>query len=362
MGQFTSPSLLTNVTNPPPAGQVWSELHFVLPTLAAASSTAYRVALAPENATSTAHRFAWIDSSRPKADGAEYGEDSRELQLAGRPVVRYMHTKLDETTPAARQATYKPYHHVYDPSGKRYLTKGPGGVFPHHRGIFFGFNRISYGEGRKADTWHCRNGENQSHQAVVVEEAGPVLGRHRVTIHWNGQKQDTFAIETRELTAYQVPGGTLLEFASRLESQVGSVRLDGDPQHAGVQFRATQDVPDKTADQTYYLRPDGRGLAGKFRNWPGDKAHVNLPWNALSFVVDAQRYTCCFLDRPQNPKEARFSERNYGRFGSYFEYSLDTSRPLEVSYRFWLQAGEMEVADVERLAADFTQAVAVQVK
>jgi len=40
---------------------------------------------------------------------------------------------------------------------------------------------------------------------------------------------------------------------------------------------------------------------------------------------------------PRNPKEARFSERDYGRFGSYFEYDLDEGKPLTVNYRLWLQ-------------------------
>jgi hypothetical protein len=79
-------------------------------------------------------------------------------------------------------------------------------------------------------------------------------------------------------------------------------------------------------------------------------------------VVDDQRYTACFLDRPQNPKEARFSERDYGRFGSYFEYELTPQRPLDVRYRFWLQAGEMQESQVAALAADFVQPIQVTLR
>ncbi len=285
-----------------------------------------------------------------------------ELSFTGRPVLRYMHAALDETTKDTRSATFKPYHHVYDPTGKILLTKGPGGLFPHHRGVFYGFNRISYGDGKKADVWHCNTGEYQSHEQFVSAEAGPVLGRHVCRIAWHGQGGEVFAEELRELTAYNTPGGTLIEFASRLESKVGKLRLDGDPQHAGFQFRATQEVPDKTAKLTYYLRPDGKGEPGKFRNWDAkirDPKTVNLPWHALSFVVNDQRYTCCYLDRLENPKEARSSERDYGRFGSYFEYDLDSVRPLDVNYRLWLQEGEMTGEQVQRLADDFVQPVKV---
>jgi hypothetical protein len=220
--------------------------------------------------------------------------------------------------------------------------------------LYYGFNRISYAGGKKsADTWHCNKGEFQSHEVVVASEAGPVLGRHLVRIAWHGQDKAVFAEELREMTAWNTPGGLAIEFASRLESKAGPVKLDGDPQHAGFQFRASQEVPDKTKAQTYYLRPDGKDKPGSFRNWPGNKDHANLPWNALSFVLGDQRFTCCYLDRPQNPKEARYSERDYGRFGSYFEYTIDDGKPLDLNYRVWLQAGEMDVAGVQRLADDF---------
>ena len=44
------------------------------------------------------------------------------------------------------------------------------------------------------------------------------------------------------------------------------VRLDGDPQHAGFHFRANAEV-EKTKNETYFLRPDGKGEKGKEVNW-----------------------------------------------------------------------------------------------
>ncbi len=164
------------------------------------------------------------------------------------------------------------------------------------------------------------------------------------------------------MTVYNIPGGTLLDFASRVESKVGKVKLDGDPQHAGFHFRADNEVAEKTKAQTYFLRPDGKGKPGETRNWPAQKDHVNLPWNAMSFVLGGERYTALYLDHPANPKEARFSERDYGRFGSYFEYELDEKKPLEVRYRLWLQKGEMTVAEAARLSADFVEPPTVRVE
>lgn len=354
--QLTLPSLLAKPAAT--AGeQAAAEIVFVLPKLAAGETATLKAEVtdeAPSEGSGSKKTFAWNDTAGKYTD----------LTFDGQPVLRYMYASLDESSADARHATMKPYHHVYDPSGKRLLTKGPGGLFPHHRGLFLGFNRISYGpEGKqKADTWHCNKGEFTGHQSFASQETGPVLGRHVANINWFGQKADHFASEQREMTVYHVPGGALIEFASRLGSEVGPIKLDGDPQHAGFQFRATQDVPDKTKDKTYYLRPDGKGQPGKFRNWPGDKEHVNLPWNALSIVVDDQRYTVAMLDRPQNPKEARFSERDYGRFGSYFEYEIDENKPLELNYRVWVQEGEMDVDGVQRLADDFVEPVEVTVE
>ncbi len=79
-------------------------------------------------------------------------------------------------------------------------------------------------------------------------------------------------------------------------------------------------------------------------------------------MLGDQRYTVAYLDRPENPKEARFSERDYGRFGSYFEKKLEKDDKLKVKYRLWLQEGEMKGDDVQRLSTDFTDPPKVMVQ
>ncbi len=340
-GQLTAPSLLSDYPEPP-EGKIVRELHFILPSLAAGKSSEIEVQI-PGKVGDRVPKFTWTESNGKSCD----------LTYNGKPVLRYMHEALDNSTPERRGETYKPYHHVFDPTGTRLLTKGPGGLYPHHRGLFYGFNRVTYGVDMKADVWHCNNGEYESHDGFLRSEAGPVLGRQLVAIGWHGQNGEVFAREQREMTVYRAGNGWLIEFASRLKSTGGTVHLDGDPQHAGFHFRASQDVPDSTKDQTYYLRPDGRDKPGSFRNWPDDKRQVNLPWNAMSIVLGDQRYTICYLDHPHNPKEARYSERDYGRFGSYFEYDLEEGKSLDVQYRVWVQEGEMTVEQVQTLSHDF---------
>jgi hypothetical protein len=84
-----------------------------------------------------------------------------------------------------------------------------------------------------------------------------------------------------------------------------------------------------------------------------------MPWNAMSFVLGGKRYTVAYLDHPGNPKEARFSEREYGRFGSYFEYTMEKDQPLAVKYRLWVQQGLMQPESVSALSRDFINPVTV---
>jgi hypothetical protein len=195
-----------------------------------------------------------------------------------------------------------------------------------------------------------------THEKTLQTEAGPVLGRQRVELAWHGVGKEVFAKEERELTVWNVPGGQFVEFASRVRTTSGKIKLNGDPQHAGFHFRADQEVADKHAKETYYLRPDGPGKPGETRNWDAKHTeHKNLPWDALSFVLGTQRYTVGYFDKPTNPKEARFSERDYGRFGSYFEYEVTEKTPLEVDYRLWLQKGEMKGEEMTALSNNFVK-------
>jgi hypothetical protein len=334
-------------------GQVASgkDLRFILPELKAGQSATYKVTFIREP-SKLDEIFAWKDTAG----------DFAELSLGKRPVLRYMYKALDESSKDARTETYKVFHHLYDPKGERFVTKGAGSQFTHHRGIFYGFNKVTYGDNKKCDVWHCTGDAFQSHEKFLLAEAGPVFGRHRLLVAWHGVKKEVFANEERDLTVYSLPGGTLVEFASELTPVIAPIQLDGDPQHAGFHFRAAAEVVEKTAKQTYYLRPSGPDKFGATRNWPGNKDHVNLPWNAMSMVIGDQRYTLAYLDRPDNPKEARFSERDYGRFGSYFEKKLEKDDKLSVRYRLWLQAGEMKGEEVARLSVDFLEPPKVTVK
>jgi Family of unknown function (DUF6807) len=297
--------------------------------------------------------FAWKD-----AEG-----EHPVLNYDGKPVLEYVRPKFDKSLSEGKKdgaltnPTIKVYHHLYDSTGTVRLTNGPEGIYPHHRGIFYGFNKITY-DGKTADVWHCRNGESERHEAILSHTAGPDSGSHKVKVSWNGQDGEPFAEEERELTVAKEGKGWQVDFTSKLTALKDKVHLDGDPQHAGFHFRANAEV-EKTKNETYFLRPDGKGENGKEVNWdpktkqgPKDRA-----WTAMSFVIGGKRYTCVYLDHPDNPKEARQSERTYGRVGTYFVYDLTKDRPLTVHYRLWVGEGEVTAEQAEAMSKAFVSAV-----
>ena len=344
VAQLADPRLLAPVSPQ-------SEVTLLIPALKAGENLSLKLRFL---ATKKPAGFQWQE-----VDGLE------ELRFEKRPVLRYFHkpfdAKLSEKGKEIANPTIKPYHHLFSPDGKTMVTNSNRGQYPHHRGIFFGFNNISY-DGKKADVWHCRNGEHTEHEKILDWATGPLFGRHTLQIGWHGQDGKLFANEKRELTAYNLPGGTLIEFESILSTPLEKVRLDGDPQHAGFHFRADSAM-EKDIKSTYFLRPDGKGDLGKEKNWEpkGKSGPVNLAWDTMSFVLAGNRYTVVHLDHPDNPKEARQSERCYGRIGTYFEYDLTKAKPLKVRYRLWFQDGEVTAEQCANLSRAFVEPVIGQI-
>src|SRR5262249_44926508 len=176
--QLTGPGLLT-------PEECWREIHVILPHLKAGEALPLKVTLSSESAPQR-DAFSWHD----------HPGDFTELHFGTRRVLRYHYHPLDETSKESRDRTYKVFHHLYAPKGDVLTTGGladdPAVHSPHHRGIFYGFNRISYGDGKTADVWHCTNGAYQAHDRILASEAGAVLGRHRLAISWHGQDKQAF--------------------------------------------------------------------------------------------------------------------------------------------------------------------------
>ena len=165
VAQITPPSLLATAEKSKPTDR---ELIFVLPKLAAGQTNNYTATISkmPAEDIKLGPQFHW------QGTAGEYDD----LLFGDRPVIRYMYHKLDESTADARMETFKPYHHMFDPStGTLLLTKGAEGThadYPHHHGIFYGFRKLTYDDGKKCDIWHCP-AAYQEHAAFLAQRGRP---------------------------------------------------------------------------------------------------------------------------------------------------------------------------------------------
>lgn len=255
--------------------------------------------------------------------------DHVDFTIDGKLAARFMKAH-DTSTPERRTETYKPYMHVFAPDGTR-LTKGPGGSFPHHRGIFLGYNKIAVG-GKKYDRWHMTGGDQVVRTADPVEANGKTYIGTR--IDWQGNAGEEPIL--RELRSFMVSGTSKpffvgIEMDSSIISPEGSdATLDGDPEHAGAQFRPSEKI-DET--KTEYLFPG--------ENVDAHKA-TDLPWVAEIFTVEGKRYTVVLLNHPTNPKGTRFSAyRNYGRFGAFPVVEVKNGAPAKLHYKWVVAEGEV---------------------
>ncbi len=86
----------------------------------------------------------------------------------GKVVARYKFAHNPEST-ATLHETHKPYLHIMNASGTKPITKGAGGLYTHHRGIFIGWNKIRH-QGKTYDRWHMLRGEIV-HQKFLKQSA-----------------------------------------------------------------------------------------------------------------------------------------------------------------------------------------------
>lgn len=276
-------------------------------------------------------------SARTAADpnGFSFNDDlgqHLDILLDGKIVARYMYAH-DNSTPKLREETYKPYLHVFDAEGSRPITKGPGGLYPHHRGIFIGWNKMKF-DGKTYDRWHMKGGEIV-HQKFLAQKATADEAAFTSLANWNDAQGEPFLVEERTMTIRRGPAGGRLaiDFHTKLTARRGNVKLDGDPEHSGVQYRPANEVDVK---QTVYVFPRENANSHKDRDYP---------WLGDTYVLSGKKYSIIDLNHPGNPKGTRFSAyRNYGRFGAFPVATVTKDKPLELNYRFLVFDGEMPAA------------------
>lgn len=246
--------------------------------------------------------------------------------------------------PSRHAATCKVYHHVFAPDG-RLLTKGDGGQFPHHRGLFVGWNRTTSG-GETFDFWHLNHGESQRFAGyrAAVDLALPE-GAQVCAVDWCAVDGRTIVRELRGLAVDELPDGTFaLHVRVRLATDQAMVALGGDPQHSGHQFRALQRFADDGAEPVRYVRPDGATARG-------NDVWTDCEWIAAVLPLPDGPVTVLRVEAPTNRGDVRWSTRPYGRFGATTALTLTPDRPLVFDWYYVVAAGERDARACERTAA-----------
>ncbi len=276
--------------------------------------------------------FSWQDTEGKYLD----------LLYDGQKVTRYMYDH-DESSAQRTFETYKVLHHVFDAAGEKLLTNGPDGEnpyaksvrYPHHRGIYIGWNKLKF-EGKSYDTWHMTKGVRQLHQKFLAKKSDDKKAITTALIHWiNGEKK-VMVEEKRTTTVYRPGKGAIVvfDFETELKAVNGEVYLNGDPEHAGFQYRPHDDVAKGPAEgkAKYLFHKDGID----------PKKDKDMPWVAMSYGLNGKRYSVLYINDPSNPKGAVYSAyRDYGRFGAFFKKTIDAGKTLTLKYRIIVMESEM---------------------
>ncbi len=261
--------------------------------------------------------------------------ESLDVLRDGKVIARYMDGH-DLSSPARQAETYKPFLHVFDPAGTAPITKGAGGSYTHHRGIFIGWNKIGVG-GKVYDRWHMKGGD-QVHVKFLAQEASADRASFTSLVRWTGQKQeDTLIEEERTLSFLSAPAPAyaMIDMVSKLKAVAGETVLDGDPEHSGLHFRPADEVE---REKTAYLYPVENANAHQDRGYP---------WFGESFTLKGQRYSVVYLNHPANPPGAAASAyRDYARFGAFWKTTIPAQGTAEFRARFLVIAGELPAPEM----------------
>jgi len=272
-------------------------------------------------------------SANALADDAYRVEDTKGKHLdvltpEGKPIMRYVYVREEGKEGRPTFDTAKVFAHVFADDGETMLTKGPGGKFPHHRGIFIGWKGIKH-DGDRHDLWHVRNTE-QRHEKFLKTDADAKGATVKSVIQWIGKPGKPVLEETRTLELIASDDAhALIDMTSELKAVNGPVELNGDPEHAGCQFRPSQKVAEnKSAKYTFHAE----GI--------DPKKVRDLPWVAETFTIDGQQWSVQLMRAPSNPEGARWSAyRDYGRFGPFAVAKIEDGQTLPLRYRFRVTKG-----------------------
>jgi hypothetical protein len=230
---------------------------------------------------------------------------------------------------AKQEETKKVFHHVYGFHGEGYITKGAGGLWGHHRGIWVGWSDVTSG-GKTQNFWECPDGNSQRHEKFNVDRdiEAPNMARKSSVTAWVDATGKTWVKDVREVTSWFPSDGVLaLDFSVTLQSPNGdSITMQATPHHGGLQFRG---ITDSLLPEDFIMPADSK--AEQADVWAPTNGNV---WVFEKYAVAKHNYGILLMDHPSNPRIAKTSRRDYGRIGSYYAEGMSGSRQPKMFTRF----------------------------
>jgi hypothetical protein len=253
--------------------------------------------------------------------GVELNE--RSMFLKGK---RFLSTVSAAYDSQKAEDTMKPWQELFASDGALKLTKGAGGKYPHHRGVFLGWNSVEHA-GAVHDFWHCRKGLSIRHRRFLDggTASGPAAARLAMEHEWCLADGKPVVNEVRSLTAFNGDGFRALDVAIALRALAGPVKLGGDAHHAGFHVRAADAVCAAEKETKTFLPESARAL--------GNDIHADLHWGAMAFPLEGRTFTVLLIEHPDNPAGSVLSARPYGRMGFMPLATLTPEKPLFLRWR-----------------------------
>jgi hypothetical protein len=278
---------------------------------------------------------------------AAAADKTLDLTIGGVVWAKTVITPYDDSSKESRDATFKVYTEVMDFAGKEPITKGLGGLYPHHRGLFIGW-RETTAAGKKFDTWHMTDCYQQFTGKMKLDR-GPDRDAHTLGIEWRGNRGTPILDEQRTIVVQPGSGGIrIFDFASVLTA-VNDITLRADSHHAGMQIRLSNEVAEHQ-DATVYLLPEG---AKRLENDEVSGAW----WAVCNAKIGGKPYWVMHMTPPDLPAELkRYSIRPYARFGAFFEPDLKKGESKTFTVRVIVSEQEIDAVSAKALYADYAKA------
>lgn len=273
-------------------------------------------------------------------------EKTLDLTIGGVPWAKTVITPYDDSSKKSREETYKVYTHLMDFAGEEPITKGAGGQFTHHRGLFIGWRITTVGD-KKFDTWHVTDCYQQFTGKMKLDR-GPDFDIQTLGIEWRGN--DGTQIFDEERTIAIRPGADgmrIFDFTSVLTAPTADVTLRGDSHHAGMQVRLSNEVNEHQKD-TVYILPEGAKLL--------DNDEVSGAWWAVcNAKIGGKPYWVMHMTPPDNPGGVDlYSIRPYARFGAFFQPDVKKGEPLTLTFRVIVSEQPIDQAKAAALYAEYS--------